>query len=117
MDSTRRTRALGYALLVGLALLSFHPAAAEPPQRRCQTDALENWYCAKDPKGVAVIDNLGTVVCSPGRCVEADDEWQCSAVSGGAAGLTPEGAACEGGCRTPRAVYCERGIGTTSSLP
>ena len=97
--------------LVALALLACGPAAAEPPRGRCLQDALEHWYCAKDPKGVAVIDNLGAVVCAPGRCVEVDDELHCSSVSDGGAELTPDGPACEGGCRAPRAIDCERGMG------
>ena len=99
-----------HRFVVSLLLLS-GPAAAEPPRGRCLQDALEHWYCAKDPKGVAVIDNLGAVVCAPGRCVEAEDELHCSDVSDGRAELTPDGPVCEGGCRSPRAVDCERGMG------
>jgi hypothetical protein len=114
MDRMQRTRRGPLcALGVGIALLAWQPAAAEPPRGRCQQDALENWYCPSDAKGVAVRDNLGVVVCSPGRCVEVEDEWQCSPVSGGGAELTPEGPVCEGGCRAPRAVDCERGTGPT----
>jgi hypothetical protein len=109
MDSMQRAgRGVTCALL---ALLACCPAAAESPQERCRQDALENWYCAADPKGVAVLDNLGVVACSPGRCVEVEDKWQCSVVSGGGAELTLDGPVCEGGCRTPRAVDCDRGMG------
>jgi hypothetical protein len=100
---------------LALALLAGSAAAEEEaPQGRCVKDALDNWYCASDEKGVAVVDNLGTVVCSPGACVEVEDEWQCSAVSGGRAALTADGAICDGGCRAPRAVECERGVGPIS---
>jgi hypothetical protein len=99
----------GGALVAGLALLAGGLAAVAPAQPRCAKDALDAWYCAVDARGVAVRDNLGVVLCSPGRCVEVDDEWQCSAVSGGGAAHTPDGPVCEGGCRSPRAVDCERG--------
>lgn len=102
------------SLIAALALMACGVAGAEtPPQRQCEKDALDQWYCAADPKGVAVLDNLGEVVCSPGRCIEVEDEWQCSAVSGGGAEWTPDGPVCEGGCRAPRAVDCERGMGPT----
>jgi hypothetical protein len=106
----RARRALGCVLLL---LLACCPAVAESPQSRCARDALGQWSCPADAKGVAVLDSLGEVVCSPGRCVEVEDEWQCSAVSGGSAERTPNGPVCEGGCRTPRAVDCERGLGPT----
>ena len=97
-------------LIVALALMATSAAAAGP---QCQKDALDQWFCPADPKGVAVLDNLGKVVCSPGRCIEVGDEWQCSAVSGGSAQQTPDGPVCEGGCRAPRAVDCVRGMGPT----
>lgn len=104
----------GCVLVAALALLAFGVAGAETPQqRRCQKDALDQWYCAADPKGVAVLDPLGQVECSPGRCIEVEDEWQCSAVSGGGVQRTPDGFTCEGGCRAPRAVDCERRMGPT----
>jgi hypothetical protein len=109
-------RDFGIALLAGATLLACAAADAAPPQTRCQQDALENWYCAADEKGVAVLDTLGVVLCSPGACVEMEDEWQCSAVSGGRAELTPDGPNCDGGCRTPRAVDCTRGLGPTGAL-
>ena len=109
MDSMLR-RGVGGVLL---ALLACYSAAAESPRSRCARDALGQWSCAKDEQGVAVLDNLGEVACAPGRCVEVGDEWQCSAVSGGGAERTPDGPVCEGGCRTPRAVDCERGMGPT----
>jgi hypothetical protein len=116
MASLQRIRRdVRLALLVGAALLACGAAAAESPQRRCQKDALENWYCATDEKGVAVVDNLGVVLCSPGACIEVEDAWQCSAVSGGRAAFTPNGPICDGGCRAPRSVDCARGSGPTSS--
>jgi hypothetical protein len=101
----------------GLTLAAFGTDAAPPSQPRCRKDALESWYCAKDPRGVAVLDNLGKVVCSPGRCVEAEDEWWCSGLSGGGAALSPRGPVCEGGCSAPRAVDCERGLDAASPAP
>src|SRR5574341_1831049 len=109
-DARRLRRSTEAVLVTGLALLLCRAAAGEPPhQRRCETDALAQWYCAADEQGVAVRDNLGVVVCAPGSCIEVGDEWLCSAVSGGRAVLTPEGPVCEGSCRAPRAVDCERG--------
>lgn len=106
LGSWRRS---GWALAAGLALPAAPAAAQAQQQPRCAQDALETWYCAADARGVAVRDNLGTVLCAPGRCVEVEDEWQCAALSGGAAELGPDGPVCEGGCRSPRAVDCERG--------
>jgi hypothetical protein len=94
---------------LALALAALGAAAQTPAGGRCRSDALGQWYCASDEKGVAVVDNLGAVVCAPGRCLEVDDEWQCSAVSGGGAALGPDGPECEGGCRSPRAVDCVLG--------
>ena len=99
-------RILWLALGSGLAAAA---AAGPPPAGRCARDALERWFCASDPKGSAVVDNLGAVVCAPGRCVEVEDEWQCSSVSGGRAERTPDGAECQGECRAPRAVDCQIG--------
>jgi hypothetical protein len=84
-------------------------AAQQSPAGRCIQDALGAWYCASDPRGSAQVDNLGAVVCAPGRCVEVGDEWECSSVSGGGAERTPDGPVCEGGCRAPRSVDCELG--------
>jgi hypothetical protein len=102
-----------WSLVALLVLLACGVANAGTPTLSCQKDALGQWYCAADPKGVAVLDHLGKVMCSPGRCIEVGDEWQCSAVSGGGARRTPDGPVCEGGCRAPRAVDCERGPGPT----
>jgi hypothetical protein len=105
-----RTRVAG-ALVSALTLLllaSLPAAADEAPRGRCVRDALETWFCPSDPKGVAVLDNLGAAVCAAGSCVEVEDAWQCSAVSGGNAERTPEGPVCEGGCRSPRSADCKR---------
>jgi hypothetical protein len=120
MEARRRGRGfgscIGWALAATLALPAAPAAAqAQAQQARCAKDALDDWYCAADERGVAVRDNLGTVLCSPGRCVEVEDEWQCSALAGGRAALGPDGPVCEGGCRSPRAVDCERGRGEPSS--
>jgi hypothetical protein len=98
----------GFPSLPLLILLVAGAAAAQPaPAGRCRRDALERWFCASDPNGVAVRDNLGAVVCAPGRCVEVEDEWECASVSGGGAELTPDGVVCDGGCRAPREIDCE----------
>jgi hypothetical protein len=79
---------------------------------RCQADALEQWYCAAEPKGSAVIDELGRVVCAPGACVrqrtEGKEEWQCSTTPGGSAAAAPEGPRCDGACRSPVATACRK---------
>ena len=80
---------------------------------RCQTDALEQWYCAADPKGSAVVDPLGRVVCAPGACVKQEtkdgkEEWLCSTTPGGTATAAPEGPRCEGRCRPPEATACKK---------
>jgi hypothetical protein len=93
------------------------PARAEPPEvsdgQRCKADALEKWYCAA-PRGSAVVDALGRVVCAPGACVKQDtpdpkDEWLCSWEPGGGAtpvaGGPPE---CDGKCRPPEATACKQ---------
>ena len=89
-----------------LVALLASPAAAQ--EQRCRADALGQWYCSNDGRGVAVIDSLGTVVCAPGRCVQFEDEWHCSKLSGGSAELTPAGPVCAGDCRAPRASDCEK---------
>jgi hypothetical protein len=93
------------------------PARAEPAQhsgQHCQADALEKWYCAADPRGSAVVDSLGRVVCAPGACVKQDtqdtkEEWLCSSEPGGRATAVPEGApTCDGRCRPPEATACKQ---------
>jgi hypothetical protein len=104
-----RIPSLTLLTLLFTVLFAGATAAQPPPAGRCLQDALERWFCASDPNGSAVVDNLGAVVCAPGRCVEIDDDWECASLSGGGAERTPEGAVCEGGCRAPRAVDCELG--------
>jgi hypothetical protein len=85
-------------------------AQATPPAPRagCLANALEEWFCPSDRRGVAVHDNLGEVVCAPGACVEFEDEWHCAARAGGRAELGADEPVCEGGCVSPRAADCER---------
>jgi hypothetical protein len=90
------------------ALVALLASAASGEEQRCRTDALRQWYCPTDPRGVAVIDSLGAVVCAPGRCVQFESEWHCSSRSGGSAELTPTGPVCDGECRAPRASNCEK---------
>ena len=80
---------------------------------RCLADALENWYCAADPRGSALVDELGRVVCAPGACVKQDtqdkEEWLCSSTPGGTATAVPGGPpVCDGGCRPPEATDCKK---------
>lgn len=79
---------------------------------RCRTDALEQWYCAADPEGSAVVDELGRVVCARGACVKQETqdgkEWLCSTTPGGRAAAAPEGPSCDGGCRPPEATACRK---------
>jgi hypothetical protein len=79
---------------------------------RCKRDALEQWYCASDPRGTAVVDPLGRVVCAPGDCVKQDKEgdgWLCSQQLQGKAVATPEGVVCDGGeCRAPESTACKK---------
>ena len=79
---------------------------------RCLTDALDQWYCAADPRGSAVLDKLGRVVCAPGACVKQDtpdeEEWLCSTTPGGRAIADPAGPRCDGDCRPPEATACKK---------
>jgi hypothetical protein len=80
---------------------------------RCQADALEHWYCAADPQGSAVVDQLGRVVCAPGACVKQEtqdqEEWLCSSEPGGRATAVPAGPpVCDGECRPPEATACKK---------
>lgn len=93
-------------IALAAAWLLAAPGAADGGH--CVRDALDQLYCAKDPLGVAVLDNLGAARCAPGRCVEVDGEWLCSTKSGGAARLDPEGPVCEVSCASPDATDCER---------
>ena len=90
--------------IVGLFLLA-EPVAAQ--QARCLRDTLGELYCARDPQGVTVLDNLGVVRCAPGRCVDVEGVWACATEPGGKARLDPEGPVCDGGCGNPNATDCE----------
>ena len=108
------------AVAILLAWGAFAPASARAADdhsaNHCQPDALEKWYCAADPEGSAVVDNLGRVVCAPGACVKqskrddsAKEEWLCSTVSGGRAEAVPPGPpVCDGRCRAPEATACKK---------
>ena len=101
-----QTRTLVQTLLV-TALFSI-ASTALAGGIRCETDALGEWFCAVDPRGSAVVDGLGRVVCAPGACEKHEEQWVCSSVSGGTASSTPEGPVCDGECREPEARDCER---------
>jgi len=80
---------------------------------RCQADALENWYCAADPQGSAVVDTLGRVVCAPGACVkqetqDQEEDWLCSSTPGGRAAAAPAGPICDGTCQPPEVTACKK---------
>jgi hypothetical protein len=90
--------------VMGFLLLA-EPAAAQ--QARCLRDALGELYCARDPQGFAVLDNLGVVRCAPGSCVDVNGVWVCATQPGGTARLDPEGPVCSGGCGNPNTTDCE----------
>ena len=107
MQAAQRSLALLQILLA--ACLACRTASAADESKRCRTDALEKWYCASDPQGTAVVDELGRVVCAPGACAKVEEQgWLCSSVSGGRAAATPKGPVCDGECRTPEATDCEK---------
>ncbi|HKA13488.1 MAG TPA: hypothetical protein VKH41_00605 [Myxococcota bacterium] len=95
-------------------ITAFIAVGARAAGDHCQADALEKWYCAIDPRGTAVVDNLGRVVCAPGACVKQDArepderEWWCASTPGGSATATPKRPVCEGGCRLPEATQCKK---------
>jgi hypothetical protein len=102
-------RGLAFLKILLAACLVCGAASAQDEPKRCRTDALEKWYCATDPHGTAVVDELGRVVCAPGACAKVKEQgWICSSVSGGRAAATPEGPVCDGECRTPEATACEK---------
>ena len=108
----RRTLQILLATCVALSAAGVR-AAERSSGANCKADALENWYCAADPLGSAVVDALGRVVCAPGACVrqqiEDKEDWICSSVSGGKADATPPGPpVCDGGCRSPEATACRK---------
>ena len=106
----------GLAAVAALVIAVAPGAGAETEQSggaRCLSDALEQWYCAREPKGAAVIDELGRVVCAPGACVKQDDTpdrkgWVCSTTPGGRAAASPAGPVCDGQCRAPEATACQK---------
>jgi hypothetical protein len=113
METALRTLALLQILLA--AFFACGAANVENESKRCRTDALDKWYCASDPGGSAVVDELGRVVCAPGSCAKTDGKegkegkgWICSSISGGRAATTPEGPVCDGECRAPEATECKK---------
>jgi hypothetical protein len=113
-----RRRTTARAALAALWSCFLAAAAVAEPRvehsdgARCQTDALEQWYCAANPEGSAVLDKLGRVVCAPGACVKQEtpdeEEWLCSTTPGGRAEAAPAGPRCDGECRTPEATACKK---------
>jgi len=111
-----RSALRGYRLLqiVLLTAIACSANAARAAGDHCQADALGKWYCASDPRGTAVVDKLGRIVCAPGGCVMQDDrkqderDWACSSTPGGTAAIAPERPVCEGGCRPPEATQCKK---------
>ena len=106
-----RTRARLQILLTAGVICSAPSAVVA--RERCAADALEEWYCAAEPLGSAVVDNLGRVLCAPGACVKQDvqgdeREWLCSTKVGGAARAMIEGPECDGECRAPDAKECRK---------
>jgi hypothetical protein len=99
-----------------LAVSAATGARAEQQQSAdqvCQSDALEQWYCASNPEGSAVVDKLGRVVCAPGACVkvelEGEKDWTCASTPGGRVEVaTPASPVCDGGCRKPEATHCKK---------
>jgi len=107
MQTTQRGLALLQIVLVACVVCGATSVDDQP--KRCRTDALDKWYCAADPLGTAVVDDLGRVVCAPGACTKADEKgWMCSSLPGGNAALTPSGPVCDGQCRAPEATECRK---------
>ncbi len=111
----RRWRFVSIALAAGVigAASSAGAAADHSAGVRCQTDALKKWYCAADPRGSAVVDKLGRVVCAPGACVkqetqDQEEDWLCSSTPGGTATAAPAGPVCDGTCQPPEATACKK---------
>ena len=107
MQTAQRVRAFLQVLLaVGFACGA---ASAQEESNRCRMDALDKWYCSADPRGSAVVDELGRIACAPGACAKTDEEgWVCSSVPGGKASVSPEGPVCDGQCRPPEVTDCEK---------
>jgi hypothetical protein len=114
MSSIHRRSVASIVFLTCLCAAASAGAAADHSRgERCQADALENWYCAADPQGSAVIDKLGRVVCAPGACVKQEtqdqEEWLCASMPGGNVAAVPAGPpVCDGGCRAPEATACKK---------
>ena len=107
MQTAQRSLAILQILLAACLVCGATSVETEP--NRCRTDALEKWYCAADPRGTAVVDELGRVVCAPGACAKVEEKgWICSSVSGGRAAATPKGPVCDGECRAPEATECQK---------
>jgi hypothetical protein len=114
----RRCRFVPTALAVTAIFAAPNPGAAadvaaeHSAGERCQADTLENWFCAADPRGSAVVDALGRVVCAPGACIKQDtrdhEGWLCSWTPGGKAAAAPAGPVCDGECRAPEATACKK---------
>ena len=107
-------RARRFVQIVLVIAVASGAGGARAAGDHCQVNALRQWYCAMDPRGTAVVDNLGRVVCAPGGCVKQDArkeherEWSCSSTSGGSARATPKGPVCDGSCRPPEATQCKK---------
>ena len=109
MQTAQRSLAILQILLA--AFLACGATSVETEPNRCRTDALEKWYCAADPRGTAVVDELGRVVCAPGACAKVEEKgWMCSSLPGGRAAATPQGpcaTASAGRPRPPNARRCD----------
>jgi hypothetical protein len=108
----RSAKAILQILLAAGATCAAAPPLAAP-RVRCQADALGEWYCAAEPQGTAIVDNLGRVLCAPGACVKGDvkgdeKDWLCASKAGGRATSLPEGPRCDGECRAPEAKQCKK---------
>lgn len=101
-----KARAIRRIPLLALAACLAGPAAAEAP--RCQRNTLDEVFCARNPEGDAIVDDLGSVRCGAGACVEWRDAWHCAAEANGAARRLPDGVDCEGGCVAPTNLECVR---------
>jgi len=105
---------IALAALVTCSALAARAADLEHSDgQTCRADALEQWYCASNPEGTAVVDKLGRVVCAPGACVklevDGEDDWTCASTPGGKAVVAPPASpVCDGGCRKPEATECKR---------
>jgi hypothetical protein len=104
---------IALAAMAVCAAIHVHAEPQHSGGQACQADALEQWYCASDPQGTAVLDKLGRVVCAPGACVklevEGEEDWTCASTPGGRAAVAPPASpVCDGGCRKPEATECKK---------